>query len=240
MNRHPDTWLTREQLGTRAMKYQPTYDFPTQHGFIDGWHKNLANSAGPDKLTIRIKNRPIVGKYIDGWLQVADALKLYEMAYYAPGDILELGSYHGLSTYVMAKALKASRQPKRILTVDLAPECVAATAETLRSAGLGAYATSSTADAASAVRASHEEGRRFAFAFVDHSHAYQPVYEVCVELPTVMTKGGFCLFHDFNDPRNRNPEDLDYGVYQAVIDGLDSQHFDFYGVYGCCALYRVR
>lgn len=222
------------------MKYQPTFEFPGGKPFINNWHRSLATSAGPDRLSIRIKDRPFIGKYIAGWLQVADGLKLYEMAYLAPGDILELGSYHGLSTFIMASAVRASRQRKCIMTVDLDPECVAATAETLRSAGLAAYATTYTTDATSAVRAFSAGGQRFAFAFIDHSHVYGPVYDVCVELPTVMAPGGFCLFHDFNDARNRDPEDQNYGVYRAVLDGLDPERFDFYGIYGCCALYRVR
>jgi len=74
--------------------------------------------------------------------------------------------------------------------------------------------------------------------FVDHSHSYEAVYGVCRELGTVLSKGGFCFFHDFNDARNRDTEDKDYGVYQAVVGGLNPEEFEFCGVYGCAALYR--
>jgi hypothetical protein len=33
---------------------------------------------------------------------------------------------------------------------------------------------------------------------------------------------------------------VDHGVYQAVVDGLAPADFDFYGLYGCLALYRRR
>jgi hypothetical protein len=74
--------------------------------------------------------------------------------------------------------------------------------------------------------------------FVDHSHAYGPVHEVCRELHALVTTGGFCLFHDFNDPRNYDPADADHAVHQAVVDGLHPDHFAFYGAYGVTAMYR--
>jgi hypothetical protein len=89
-----------------------------------------------------------------------------------------------------------------------------------------------------AVREHAANRRRFAFVFIDHSHAYAPVYEVCKALDLIVAPGGFCLFHDFNDSRNRDPRDTEYAVYQAVGDGLDKQRFGFYGVYGCAGLYR--
>jgi predicted O-methyltransferase YrrM len=237
--RHPDTWLAREELSTREMAYLPTHDFEPGP-YIDRWHKRLSRSLAPNGLTVQLKTRAIFGAPIEGWLQLADALKLYEMAYFASGDILELGSYKGLSAFIMAKALATARADGRIYTVDLSPERVADTTRTLRSAGLSKYAIAGVSDAESAVKSFAAQGHRFAFAFIDHTHAYQPVYDVCVELPSVMAPGGFCLFHDFNDPRNRNPQDQDYGVYQAVHDGLDSARFEFYGIYGCGALYRTR
>ena len=54
-------------------------------------------------------------------------------------------------------------------------------------------------------------GTRFGFVFIDHSHAYQHV-EVCEMLADITLPGGFCLFHDYNDPRNRNPSKLIMGV----------------------------
>jgi hypothetical protein len=80
--------------------------------------------------------------------------------------------------------------------------------------------------------------KQFGFIFIDHSHAYTPVYEVCRALDGLVTLGGFCLFHDFNDIRNRDRNDIDHGVYQAVRDGLDKERFEFYGIYGCSGLYR--
>ena len=49
---------------------------------------------------------------------------------------------------------------------------------------------------------------------------------------------GFALFHDFNDPRNSMEEVADYGVYQGVMDGLRTDRWEFWGIYGCTGLFR--
>jgi hypothetical protein len=78
----------------------------------------------------------------------------------------------------------------------------------------------------------------FDFAFIDHSHAYEHVYDVCRSLDKVLRHGAFCLFHDFNDPRNAAAEEIEYGVYQGVFEGLDLSSFEFWGIYGCTGLFR--
>ena len=55
---------------------------------------------------------------IEGWLWREDALKLYEMAYFARGNILELGCYHGLSTALLALALRNARRGHKLLSVE--------------------------------------------------------------------------------------------------------------------------
>jgi Methyltransferase domain len=81
-----------------------------------------------------------------------------------------------------------------------------------------------------------DAGRKFAFAFVDHSHAYGDVVKACHHLSQLLTPGSFCLFHDFNDRR----ETVEYGVYAAVTQTLDCNQFEFCGIYGCCGLFRRR
>ncbi len=56
----------------------------------------------------------------------------------------------------------------------------------------------------------------------------------------MVNPGGFCLFHDFNDRRNADPAETNYDVYRAVTEGLDPKVFEFYGIYGCTALYRKQ
>jgi predicted O-methyltransferase YrrM len=214
--------------------YLPTYDFPPP--FIDEAHSEIASC--PDGALIQMKNGRRSGRIIPGWLRREDALKLYELAYFANGDVLELGSFHGLSTCIIARATLNSPTPKHVESIDLDPACTKATQKNLRSLGLLAQVTVRSAEATAAVRGYAANGRQFSFVFVDHSHAYTPIYKVCEALHLVTSPGGFCLFHDFNDLRNRDPDDRDYDVYRAVSDGLDKERFEFYGIYGCTGLFR--
>jgi hypothetical protein len=83
------------------------------------------------------------------------------------------------------------------------------------------------------------DGHRFGFVFVDHSHEYGPVRDVCEVLDRIVGPRAFVLFHDFNDPRNNDSANPDYGVSQAVFDALPAARFEFYGMFGCTALYRA-
>ncbi len=236
MNKHEDSMLEIHELGSRIPPYRPTFDFPAS--FIDRSHRYLANCPVQDDILLQLKNRRWFGKTIPGWLRREDGLKLYEMAYYASGDILELGSYQGLSTSILARANRNSPARKHIYTLDLEPGNVLATMANLRSQGLHGAVTASCEEAATAVRRLASQGKQFGFVFIDHAHTYDAVYDVCRELERVTKPGGFCLFHDFNDPRNSDPDDAAYGVYQAVRGGLNRDRFEFYGIYGCTALYR--
>jgi hypothetical protein len=97
MIQHLYTFMKIEELGKRTPEYGPTYPIS---GYIDAFHESLAHC----KL-----NGKNIDLRIDGWLLREDALKLYEMAYFCQEAILELGTYHGLSTYIMAQAAQNSR-----------------------------------------------------------------------------------------------------------------------------------
>ncbi|MBA3831345.1 MAG: class I SAM-dependent methyltransferase [Chthoniobacterales bacterium] len=234
LNRHPDSFLGVEQLGTFFPPYQPTFPFAGE--YIDDFHARIGSCAKGSGL---VNLDEVFATPIKGWLRRADALKLYELGYFVMGDILELGSYHGLSTCTLSRANHNTGGQKRIDTVDLSAANCAKTIESLRAAQLPGQVEVTCAEAAAAVRHFRDEGKRFAFVFIDHSHSYQPVHEVCRLLADIMSPGGFCLFHDFNDRRNGDSAHPDYGVYRAVIDGLSPNSFEFYGVYGCTALYHA-
>jgi predicted O-methyltransferase YrrM len=207
--------------------------------FVDASHRRLAECPLRDGCLLELRNGRLLGQVIQGWLRREDALKLYEIAYFAAGDILELGSFHGLSTSILSRASRNSKRPRRIETVDRSPRSVLMTQWNLRRQGLKRGVSTFCGDALLEVRRRAAKGARYGMVFVDHSHAYGAVYSVCRELGRVVAPGGFCLFHDFNDPRNYDLGDPEYGVHQAVLDGLDRERFEFMGVYGCLALYRA-
>ena len=231
--RHEDSWLPLDRLGLEARPYLPTYD---ETGFpVDEFHRELASCP---------MNGIVIDLGIEGWLQQADALKLYELGYHAPGDILEFGTYRGLSSYLLSKAIAASGRRARIVTMELDPESSRIAEENLAARSMSSYVDFRVGRAEETCRTLIAEGRKFSFAFVDHSHAYSPMVTACERLPELLAPGSFCLFHDFNDPRNSSRTDLgeseaEYGVYAAVADALDPRRFDFHGVFGCCGLYRM-
>lgn len=237
MHRHPDTFLRLDELGSRIPPYQPNHAFPGE--FVNASHKAISNCPLQDGILIQRKNRRWFGEVIPGWLRREDALKLYELCYFASGDILELGSYHGLSTSIIARAARDSKRPRHTFTVDISDASIGETKRHLRSLRLDRNVTPLCKDALSAIKEFTSKASRFGFVFIDHAHDFQSVHEVCQELENVVMPGAFCLFHDFNDFRNGDPDCSDYAVYQGVIQGLDQEQFEFWGIYGCTALYRA-
>lgn len=224
---YPKTSISLEELGTQDRPYRPTFAFP---GAYINAHHRMFSECKTDGVCVDIG--------IPGWLSPEDALKLYELAYFAGGDILELGCYHGLSTSVIASAIRDGGDKKRLTSVDLHSQLIAAARETLASRGLLSTTDFRIGDGAELCRQFKTQGKHFVFVFIDHAHTYQAVYDVCTILKDIVNPGGLCLFHDYNNPRNADPENLDYGVWQAVEDGLPRDAFQFYGVFGCTGLFR--
>jgi hypothetical protein len=219
---HPESWLECDKLGEDVLPYKPNFRF--EGAFINSEHHCLTRGN---------QTRMMVDVGIPGWLWIEDALKLYELSYFAAGDVLEFGTYRGLSTYVMVSALKSAGQGRRIVSIDHNAESLEhARKNTER---LNFPIEFACGDALEQSRRLLNEGRRFAFVFVDHSHTYDAVSHLCKELESVMTDDGMVAFHDYND--SRNGHSLDYGVFQAVQDSFRDGNFKFVGVYGCLALF---
>lgn len=235
--KYPETFLPLKSLGASIPPYMPTHVF--NNAYINSFHHSLAHCRlRTNEPCIEFKTHALWGTVIDGWLRREDALKLYEMAYFADGDVLELGCYKGLSTSLLARAIRDAGSSNVVYTADLSQACVDATMAILKKQGIATHVQASCADAVEFTRRLANNGKKFSFIFVDHSHAYQLVHEVCKLLADVTAPGGFCAFHDFNDGRNADRDNSDYGVYQAVLDGLDPKSFEFFGIFGCIGLYR--
>ena len=230
LSRHQDTFLTLEDTATErrfAAPYQKTFPFDGE--FLNDRHRSLISQLHASGM---------IDIGIEGWLLPPDALKLYEMAYCCPADILELGSYRGLSASVINWACNDSGKSNVIVSIDLDPRAVELSRKQLQAQHGGQRAHFFRDDAGNAVRNLAAAKRQFDFAFVDHSHRYEHVYDACQMLHRVVHLDGFALFHDFNDPRNASSKAVEYGVYQGVMDGLRSDRWEFWGIYGCTGLFR--
>jgi predicted O-methyltransferase YrrM len=228
-------WPTVDQFAA-AGTYQHT--FPFDREFIDAEHARIA-SAPLGRMGIA----RCIDLGIDGYLTRDEALKLYEIARFARGDILELGTFRGLSTSIMARALHA-RGSDQLETVDLArddniDDYSIARAKLAQVPG-GERVTFQMCGATERLRQLTLLGRKFGFVFVDHYHGYESTREAASSLPRILDAGGFALFHDFLDPANLDP-DHPYGVYQACLDTVcEDEDFKFCGCYGSAALFRFR
>jgi predicted O-methyltransferase YrrM len=228
--RHEESFLTLEETATDRrfdMPYRKTYDFDGD--YIDAAHRALTECP---------TQHGMIDLGIEGWLLPADALKLYELAYFGGGDVLELGSYRGLSTSLLASASVNTGRRDAIYSVDLSPEAIVGSQATMKGRPGAERVSFLQMDGDSALAKFIKARKRFRFAFVDHSHRYEHVKSACALLPQVLVPGAFVLFHDYNDYRNPMPNVDEYGVYQGVRDGLDMTRFEFWGVYGCTGLFR--
>ncbi|HJY84096.1 MAG TPA: glycosyltransferase [Candidatus Binatia bacterium] len=224
-----DSWIDPAEIGVYIPPYRRTFAGP---GFINENHRFFTFCPVKEEILIEIG--------IPGWLRREDALKLYEMAYFTSGHILELGTYRGLSTAILAQAVKDAGKRKLITSVDLDSTTTAEAKRHLEQRKLDMYVQLGCAEATQFCRELLNNKRTFGLVFVDHSHAYRHVSDICQLLPSLLSKGGFCLFHDFNDVRNNDVNNLDHGVSRAVYDNLDMKVFDFYGIYGSTGLYRKK
>jgi hypothetical protein len=223
--------LDPSNLGRAFPEYKPTYQFAKK--YVSRYHRYLSRAATFGDC-IQLRDRGFRGQNIEGWLRVPDALKLYEMAYFNPGRVLELWTYHGLSTYVMARAMQDARSAHSLTTIDLYSDYQTIAQQHLRRGRIRTQVEMISGDAAEILRRFIETGDQFAFVFVDHSHAYTDVATVSKFLTTLVALDGFVLFHDYNDVRNGIDEG--YGVYQAVQDTLVG--FEAFGIFGCTGLFR--
>jgi predicted O-methyltransferase YrrM len=230
---HPATFIDWSDLGS-PRPYLPNYSY--DRDYIDQFHQMLSTCKRDGaKISIGIK----------GSLRREDALKLYELAFYASGDVLEFGTNHGLSAYILSTAIRNSGRQSEVITMELSEKLADTSRRNLEANDVGEIAKILVGDARLSCRALISGKRTFGFAFVDHSHSFSLVQDGCLLLPQLLAPGACVVFHDFNDKRNTRSrgstdDPHDYGVYDAVRSYLPNQEFDFVGSYGCCGVYRRR
>lgn len=226
---NPDLSLNKNETGKYYPEYKKTYNF--EGHYINNNHKYYAECPAIDGALIDIG--------INGWLRRADALKIYEMAYFSTGAVLEFGSYQGLSTSILSQANYDSGLKKEIHSIEINNSFLEISKQNLAMRGLEKNVFFHLSDSSDAVNELTKYNKEFGFIFIDHSHEYQPVLDVCNSLPDLLIDGGFCLFHDYIHPDTFNLAIKDFKVYQAVNDGLDKKLFKFCGFFGCTALFQL-
>lgn len=117
---------TRIQLSEAGAwrPYVKTFDF--QGPAINAFHQSLA-SAPLGRMGVPF----CIDLGIDGYLATAEAMKLYEMALFCEGDILELGTFRGLSGSIIAQAL-SDKGTGYLETCDIDPASSALAETTIK------------------------------------------------------------------------------------------------------------
>lgn len=230
--KHENTYVNEDQLGGNPRAYRRTLIPNNSSMFINDNHKFLSTT-----LTDPQHPNLISYKGIDGWLTVPDALKLYEMAYFSDFNILELGSYQGLSTTILAEALKDANSKNHIISADISKENTNITISNLTNSKLLSYVDVRCIGAESLFVELINLKSQFSFIFIDHSHTYNDVTKACEILPLILQDGGFAMFHDFS---NRAGNICGNNVFLAVENSLSNQLFEFHGCFGCSGLFRLK
>jgi len=230
------SWIDFDQLTNSEspdkVVYKKTIDFAGE--FANEQHRALSVAPGG-----RMGLDYLIDIGIDGFLLTADALKIYEMAYFSDGNILELGTHKGLSTTIIAGALEDSNHGL-LETIDIDVDTNEMARNNVSTRPGSQRVTFTVKNATDRLDELVADGRKFGFIFVDHWHGYDATFEVAIRAIDLLVPGGFILFHDFVNSGNFDREHV-YGVFPAIIDAiLPDDRFRFYGNSGCCALFRVE
>lgn len=202
--------------------YEPTYSFDGP--LINNTHERLLHAP--------LDGAKIIYD-IPGSLRREDAAKLYELAYFAQGPVIDLGTNKGLSAYIMANAIKESGRHDFVDTIDLNEFQLQIARKNMLKYKID-NVRFHHADAAEWL--SRQPGI-YGFCFVDHAHTFDLVRNAVAVMDKVLRTGSYVAFHDFIDHRNFDDTQPDYGVAQAVIDGLPKS-FTFHGGCGCMGIFR--
>jgi len=200
--------------------YEPTYEFPGDR--INDQHVRASEVVAD----------------VAGWLRPEDALKLYELAYFAHGPIVEIGSYRGKSTTILAMAARDAGHASPIVSIDVDPEAGPAVYAAARARGVQdrLVLVRSSAHGFFAANPSCSP----ALVFLDGDHTREGVTRDLGTLRAHVPNGGLILFHDFNDPGNPGNAAASIGVVEAVEDSWVPKDCAFGGVFGACGLYVRR
>ena len=211
--------------------YVRSFQFPGDT--IDGFHARLATAPlGRKGVNFGID----IG--LDGYLARAEAMKLYELVYFGSGDVLELGTYMGLSASIIGNALR-NRGDGELHTCDISTVYSRTAQQCLKWHPARPFIHFHTGDAPPFLDRMIAQQRTFGLVFVDHWHSYEQTHEVAIRLPRLVRPGGFAMFHDYNDPSARDPAHP-HKVFQAVHDGLDKDMFQPCCVVASSAVFQRR
>jgi predicted O-methyltransferase YrrM len=173
---------------------------------------------------------------VDGWLREEDALKLYELAFWAAGPILEVGTYRGKSGVLMATAARDAGSSAVVLSLDTDSEAQAKAAAAARSHGVQDRLWPVLCSAAAFFAVN--PGFAPSLVFLDGDHSYEGVSRDLDTLSSHLPTGGLLCLHDYFDPRNESSDCAEIDVRRAASTSALIRDCDFCGVFGASAVFQ--
>ena len=168
-----------------TVDYAPTWDWGGE--YLGDRHRLLPHEMPP----------------IDGLMYPQDALKLYELAWFSPGPILEIGAFHGLSAAVMARGLNDSGNSQPVFSLDVDSDALNQARENLGSQDLLDRVTFVEGSVQDLVRALPDF--RPMLAFVDGDHTLSGVTSDLKVLYEIVPRGGIIAMHDYEGYEHPDP-----------------------------------
>jgi predicted O-methyltransferase YrrM len=166
--------------------------------------------------TVEVMNTAIFGERFAGATDMS-ALSVLAMfcAICQPNKVLELGTYHGFSTLILADILSTNSRAGRIVTVEPAPVPQESAKRSLEAAGLGSavqFVSGLSLDRH--VLDSVQAQAPYDLLYIDSSHLYEPtlgeLQAYLIDRPMIRP-GGMVFLHDISLPITN-----DRGVGAAV------------------------
>lgn len=190
IRRHPESWRSLDEIGP-PQPYKKS--FPFIGPFASAYQYRIAAAPGG-----RMDQPFWIDLGVDGYLLHSEAMKLYELAYFSDGDVLELGTYKGLSTSIIARALNDSGRPNRLHTCGIDLNFSSAAKQFIQNRRGGDRVTFHVKDATEFLDELIRDGKTFGMAFIDHWHGYEATYAAASRLASLLKDGGFAMFHNYD------------------------------------------
>ena len=198
--------------------FEPSFyvPLPGSRGFLSELHQRVPTMVGD----------------IEGKLAAAEIHKLYEVAYFSRGTILEVGRRYGKSTVVLAMGLSDGSRGVAFHSVQL-PEHDGPSAERhLQERGLLDLVDLAEGDSRGVITTLPG---RFDTVFVHGERSYDGIVRNLDALRGRIEPGGVAMFHDSFHPANATGE---YGVAQALAERSRELGLEYRGRFGSAALYE--
>lgn len=210
----------------RDRAYAPSYDWGSQ--ILNGRHDRIWDGLWR----------------IPGWLTREDAQKLYELAFFVDGPILEIGTYAGRSAVAMALALADAENDHGVISLDTDEGAVGLGARSARSYDVADRISFVCAPALRFLRACRCLRPRLIF--VDGDHSARGVAADLAAIEPVVSAGTLLLFHDYF-PDDEIPDSRGFPISPGPIEVRDTveaswvrRRAEYAGAFGLSALYRLR